>query len=118
MRGGATVHRHPGRAKREPGPIDWTIVKCGRVLASAHFLKSIANLDPGRAGQWVPDIAALARDDGRNLPSPARAEGPANGMALPTEGQPPRSPNPDQNNHLIFEQNQILTQKIDQLIKN
>ncbi len=43
--------RHPGRAKREPGPIDWTIVKHGRVLVPATFMNATANPQPGRASQ-------------------------------------------------------------------
>ncbi|CAI2933913.1 protein of unknown function [Aminobacter niigataensis] len=50
-------------------------------------------------------------------PSPTRAEGLAAALPLATEGLTPKSPNPDQNNHLIFSQNQTLTLKIDQLIK-
>ncbi|MCY1251390.1 hypothetical protein D9M72_651460 [compost metagenome] len=43
-----------------------TIVKHGRVFVPATVMNASANPDPGRNDQWLPGLAALAWDDGRD----------------------------------------------------
>jgi hypothetical protein len=46
--------RHPGRAQREPGPIGRPNAERGPDLVMVPVISRFANLQPGRASQWVP----------------------------------------------------------------